>query len=46
MCSISSLDEDGSSSGGLRGKLLASAGVVGGLVVLAGGSLLLRNQIR
>lgn len=43
--SISSLDEDGSSSGGLRGKLLASAGVVGGLVVLAGGSLLLRNQI-
>ncbi len=42
----SSLDDDGPTSSGLRGKLLASAGVVGGLVVLAGGSLLLRNQIR
>lgn len=40
-----SMDEDGSRRG-VSGKLLASFGVVGGLAILAGGSLLLKDQIK
>ncbi|PRW20703.1 TVP38 TMEM64 family membrane slr0305 isoform A [Chlorella sorokiniana] len=39
-----SMDEGGP-TGGLSSKIMASAGIIGGLVLLAGGTLLLRDQV-